>query len=940
MDQFQTGAFWASLGTSLGFTILLALLFSIVRPRHTLVYAPKIKYADQRHAPPPMGRGIFAWLHPVLRTKEEVLIDKLGLDAALFLRFTRMLRNMFLALSVLGCLVMIPVNVADGNKSNTAGISVLQMMTPLQVFGNGLWAQVVCAWLIDIIVAYFLWHNYRRVRQLRRAYFQSREYQMSLHARTLMVTDIPSNMRTDEGLMRLTDEVNPTGVLPKATVGRNVKVLPDLIKEHEEAVKKLESVLSKYLKNPDKLPAQRPTIRPPRRYHGAKVEGHVDAIEYLTNRIRELELEIKDIRERVDKRDAMPYGFASWEQIEQAHAVAYAARKKHPQGSEIVLAPRPNDLIWENLALSKGARKTKKIMGFVWVTVLTLIWLPFNAAIAIFLSNLSNLGSVWPAFQRQLETNKTGWSIVQGIASPAITSLVYLVLPIIFRRLSIRAGDTTKTARERHVLNDLYNFFTFNNLIVFSLFSAVWQFITAVIKAKSGTTSVWDAIVAGQFYLKVTIALCSISPFWITYLLQRNLGAAIDIAQLWTVSVVWFERTFMAPTPRQNIEWTTPMPFEYAAYYNYFLFYATIALCFSTLQPIVLPVTALYFSVDAVLKKYLLMYVFITKTESGGQFWRVLYNRMIFAAILSNFFIGFVVKGRGPWSMVFAIAPLPFLMLGFKWYCMRTFDEDMKYYVRSGMHDQERLAVNDKIKRSDRLASKFGHPALYKPLITPMVHAKAQHVLGQVYRGRLNSDTGRSMAFSDIAMEPMDHQGRPQTGDAPFEIVPEAQQDFAFYKNRADFREEGGELYGKPEDLISERSHTPKSFMGPGGKWSPPHSRDSSPSPDHGRLPRKAIGEGIHPAYRSGPATQSPSRDGEPDLGLRGGLYTDPNDEDQLNLLRNAEGMSGAPVLPTPDVGTAGQFLPMDRWRAAGAQYGPVHQEEETGSYDYFRGRR
>ena len=888
-----------------------------------------------------MGKGIFAWIHPVLRTKEDVIIDKLGLDAALFLRFTRMLRNMFLALSLLGCLVMIPVNVADRNKSITHGISVLQMMTPLYIFGNGLWAQVVCAWIIDVIVAYFLWHNYRRVKELRRAYFQTPEYQMSLHARTLMVTDIPSNMRTDEGLLRLTDEVNPTGVLPNAAIGRNVKILPDLIKEHEEAVKKLESVLSKYLKNPDKLPAQRPMIRPPKRYRGDKVEGRVDAIDYLTTRIQDLEREIMDVRDRVDKRDAMPYGFASWEQIEQAHIVAYAARKKHPKGSEIVLAPRPNDLIWENLALSKGARKTKRIMALVWVTVLTLVWLPLNAAIAIFLSNLSNLGSVWPGFQRQLETHKTGWSIVQGIASPAITSLVYLVLPIIFRRLSIRAGDKTKTAREHHVLNNLYNFFTFNNLIVFSLFSAVWQFITAVVKAKSGSTSVWDAIKAGEFYLKVTTALCSISPFWVTYLLQRNLGAAIDIAQLWTLTVVWFERTFMAPTPRQNITWTTPPPFEYAAYYNYFLFYATIALCFSTLQPIVLPVTAFYFSLDAVLKKYLLMYVFVTKTESGGQFWRVLYNRMIFAAILSNLFIGFVVKGRGPWSMVFAIAPLPFLLLGFKWYCMRTFDEDMEYYVRSGMHDQERLAINDKIKRTDRLASKFGHPALYKPLITPMVHAKARHVVGQVYRGRLNSDTGHSMAFSDIAMEPMDHKGRSQSGDAPFEIVPEAQQDFTFYKNRPDFREEGGDIYGKPEDLISERSQTPKSFM-PGGKLSEPVSRESSPSPDRGRIPRKAIGGGIHPAYHSGPPTRSPSRDREgetADLGLRGGLYTDRDEEDRLNLLHNAEGMSRAPALPTADLTTPGDFLPMDRWRKGGAQYGPLDQEE-LGSYESFRGRR
>lgn len=885
-----------------------------------------------------MGKGLFSWIKPVWKTKEDVLVDKLGLDAALFLRFTRMLRDMFLVLSIIGCVVMIPANVLDRDKSITSGISTLQILTPLYVFGNGLWAQVVCAWAIDIIIAYFLWHNYRRVRQMRRTYFKSPEYQMSLHARTLMVTDIPSTMRTDEGLMRLTEEVNPTGGLPRVTIGRNVKILPDLIEEHEEHVKKLESVLSKYLKNPDKLPAQRPRIRAPKRFKGEKVDGRVDAIDYLTNRIRELELEINDVRDRIDKRDAMAYGFASWDQIEQAHTIAYAARRKHPQGTAIVLAPRPNDLIWTNLGLSKAGRRTKKIMNAVWVTVLTLLWLPLNGAIAIFLSNLSNLGSVWPGFQRSLEANRTGWAIVQGIASPAITSIVYLVLPIIFRRLSIRAGDTTKTARERHVLGDLYNFFTFNNLIVFSLFSAIWQFVTAVVDAKNSSSDVWDAIKAGQFYLKVTTALCSISPFWITWLLQRNLGAAIDIAQLWSLTAVWFARTFMSPTPRQNIEWTAPPPFDYASYYNYFLFYATIALCFSTLQPLVLPVTAFYFCVDSVLKKYLLMYVFITKTESGGQFWLVLYNRMVFAAILSNFIIGLVVKARGTWTMVFAIVPLPILLLGFKWYCMRTFDNDMQYYVRSGMLDQEGLVVNQ-TKKMDRIATKFGHPALYKPLITPMVHSKAQQVLGQVYRGRLNSDSHRSVAYSDIALEPMDHKGRAQPPNAPFEIVPEAQQDFAYYKNRSDFKEDGGDIYGRPEDLISERSQTPKSFMAPNAQWSPTGSRNASPSPDRGRVPRKPIPE-AHGGYRSAPTTRSPSRDREgADLGMRGGLYTDP-DDDQANLLRNAGGMSRAPMLPTPGLGTPGEFLPMDRWRTPGTAYGPVGQEEEPAGYDYFRGRR
>lgn len=47
--------------------------------------------------------------------------------------------------------------------------------------------------------------------------------------------------------------------------------------------------------------------------------------------------------------------------------------------------------------------------------------------------------------------------------------------------------------------------------------------------------------------------------------------------------------------------------------------------------------------VDSWLKKYLMMYIFVTKIESGGQFWRILVNRLLVALLLSNCCVGIVV---------------------------------------------------------------------------------------------------------------------------------------------------------------------------------------------------------------------------------------------------------------------------------------------------------
>ncbi|CAK7270352.1 hypothetical protein SEPCBS119000_004044 [Sporothrix epigloea] len=829
-SQLQVGSIWASIGTSFGVTAGIALLFSLIRPYHNVVYAPKLKHADEQHIPPPMGKGLFAWLGPLWKTNEQDIVRMVGMDAAIFMRFTLMCRNIFLCLAILGCSVLIPVNYINSVRyGNDVWIS---MMGPANVFGNPQWATSVTIWVINIVVCFFLWWNYRKVVKLRRLYFESQEYQTSLHSRTLMLYDIPKQLGSDEGIARIIDEVAPRSSFSRTAIARNVKILPELIKEHEKAVRALEKVLAKYLKDPHNLPPARPMCKPSSKdysYDTYPKGQKVDAIEYLTQRIKDLEIEIKEVRQSVDKRNTMSYGFASYSDISEAHSIAFAARKKRPKGATIRLATRPNDIIWDNLPLTAAKRSRRRFMNSLWVALLTILWVAPNAMIAIFLVNLSNLGLVWKAFQTQLETNTHFWQLVQGVASPAVTSAVYLLLPIVFRRLAVQSGDQTKTGRERHVLAKLYSFFVFNNLVIFSLFSAVWGFISAVIDKTSSGEDGWKAIVSenpGNYLLN---GLCNISPFWITWLLQRQMGVAVDLAQLLPLFWGFIMRKFSSPTPREMIELTAPPSFDYASYYNYFLFYSTVALCFAVVQPLVLAAAAIYFAIDVVLRKYLILYVFVTKTESGGVFWRVLFNRVVFGTILANLvaFLIVFVRGNANHYQAYVIAPLPFIMVGFKFYCAHAYDIKMQYYTTHNVMVNPEAGLdiaNKENLRSDRLAARFGHPALYKPLVTPMVHAKAQNILASVYSGRLTAgreagsgDSASVSGYSDTyIMDPMNSK-RPgkAAGSMPgFEVVPESKLDFEYYKNREEFAEEhgGGDIFGTSRDII--RPGTPSSTTG------------------------------------------------------------------------------------------------------------------------------
>lgn len=169
------------------------------------------------------------------------------------------------------------------------------------------------------------------------------------------------------------DQVVPTSSFSRTAIARNVKDLPHLIEQHSKTVRELERHLAKYLKDPHNLPQRRPLCKPHKEdpNWGSFPKGQkMDAIDYLTNRIKELEIEIKEVRLGVDYRNPLPYGFASYEDITEAHSIAYAAKKKHPEGTSIVLAPRPNDIIWKNMPLSRSQRRTRRMINSLWVSTL------------------------------------------------------------------------------------------------------------------------------------------------------------------------------------------------------------------------------------------------------------------------------------------------------------------------------------------------------------------------------------------------------------------------------------------------------------------------------------------------------------------------------------------------------------------------------------------
>lgn len=393
----------SSLGTSLGISAAIVLMFCLLRPLNSVVYAPKLRVMDEKHAPPKISKGLFSWLTPLYTEKEGRLLEMIGMDAVVFLRFLRMCRNMFLCLGIICSAVIIPVNVLASKKNYWVGAptSPVIVMTPMMAWGKGMWAHVVIAYVIDFTVMGFLWMNYRTIAKLAQHYFRTEEFQQSQHSKTLMIADIPKKYQKDLGLAEIVNKIKPTCGDEVFAIGRSVRGLPELIETHESIVRQLEAVLAKYLRNPNRLPPKRPMCRPHKedRKH---LPSKVDAIEYLNRRMKDLEAQISHARNIIENRKPMSFGFVSYGTIQQAHIVAKASKGSGKRGTIVSLAPRPHDILWNNLSASRAKRRSNAYIGYALYTLLSVVYIVPNALIATFLSDISRIGIFWDDFRRIL----------------------------------------------------------------------------------------------------------------------------------------------------------------------------------------------------------------------------------------------------------------------------------------------------------------------------------------------------------------------------------------------------------------------------------------------------------------------------------------------------------------------------------------------------------
>ncbi|EIW80389.1 DUF221-domain-containing protein, partial [Coniophora puteana RWD-64-598 SS2] len=720
-------------------SVVTIVVFNFLRPSNKVIYEPKVKYHVGEKQPPKISDSLFGWLPPLIRTRERELVDKIGLDAVAYLRFVRMIRTMFSAIALLCCAVLIPVDISYNLKYVSEDQrDILSVLTIRDVEGPSLFAHVAVTYGITAIVMYFIWSNWKQMLKLRQAWFRSPEYIQSFYARTLAVMHVPRKYQSDEGIRAIFESVQVPYPTSAVHIGRRVGRLPELIEYHNEAVRELEQVLVTYLKG-GKIAKERPTIR---------IGGFLgmggkkrDAIDWYTAKLTRTEKAIEDYRLEIDTRKPESYGFASMAAVPYAHIVANILRNKHPKGTDITLAPNPKDIVWENMNKTGAELFRNKLLGAIIITVIC----AFNTIPVFAISILANLSSIsaYVAFLGEWKAASEGsFAVVSGVLPPAVSAFFGFFLPIVMRWLSQFQGALTHSKLDRAVVARYFAFLVISQLVIFTLIGVGFIAVQTVV-TEIGHHASFGEIIRNLRSLPQSIGRTYInqSSYWLTFFPLRGFLVVFDLAQI--INLVWtsFRTHVFGRTPRDIREWTQPPEFQYAIYFANNLFMATVALIFAPMAPLVVLAGAIVFWMGSWVYKYQLMFVYITKVETGGRMWNMVVNRLLVAFILmqllmclskSSFISIGLQYGFKTFYWVTTLPPIG-MMIVYKIWLDRNFYKSFAYYLPSEAELREAKIHSDRADNlRNRLEKRFGHPALHAELFTPMLHARMMPLLPEV----------------------------------------------------------------------------------------------------------------------------------------------------------------------------------------------------------------
>eukprot|EP00188_Purpureofilum_apyrenoidigerum_P006312 Plantae.Rhodophyta-Purpureofilum_apyrenoidigerum.ctg9570.p1 GENE.Plantae.Rhodophyta-Purpureofilum_apyrenoidigerum.ctg9570~~Plantae.Rhodophyta-Purpureofilum_apyrenoidigerum.ctg9570.p1 ORF type:complete len:765 (+),score=153.85 Plantae.Rhodophyta-Purpureofilum_apyrenoidigerum.ctg9570:69-2297(+) len=603
----------------IGFVVLGAfwLLFELVRKRMPQIFLyrkwlvdHKAKYpeflnenGDYLSYPTPLPSSkLLGWLKATLSVSDDDVVKTVGYDSALFIFSIKNQFLFFFITGVIACVVLIPTYVTAGNLATGVG---LLSTGNLSENSNRLWATFV----IDLIIVYMaLIYIMREVKEYARRREQYRSERIGANY-AVAVQDLPAHLNDADQVRRAFEAVFPGEVEGVHTVC-NAKELKLKIKEYTRALTQKEKAEWKIMNKGD-----RPKHHPNRKCGCCGGSEEVDSLEYYTSEQSRLEREITTAQEAVD---------ANAVSQTRSAIVIFKTRRAASAAGQMQVFSMPvskhrltrldtfKQVHWWGIKRTKTQHLISTAVTWGVLFVLLAFWGIISAAV-MSLANLSNLASIdalsW--LQPIVDASPFVRSLLEGFLPPVL-SIILTVLPVIILSALVALegipSQGLMTARQRDVV---FIFLFFAEFIFIVIAGTALQQLSTMIEDPTSIVN------------KLALGIPQQSGFFLNYILSACFFSnALHLSQIVRI-IVQFILGRMKKTPRERKDlFQKGADFHLAIRYGKASLIATIALVYSTLQPLILLFAAFFFLVTGVVSKHNTCFTKHNNYDNGGSiFW-------------------------------------------------------------------------------------------------------------------------------------------------------------------------------------------------------------------------------------------------------------------------------------------------------------------------------
>ncbi|GAV58004.1 DUF221 domain-containing protein/RSN1_TM domain-containing protein [Cephalotus follicularis] len=645
-------ALLTSAGINIGICVVLFSLYSILRkqPSNVSVYFGRRiasgrtrrndPYCFERFVPSP------SWILKAWETSEEEILAIGGMDAVVFLRILVFSIRIFSIAAVICIFLVLPVNYY-GQEMHHKEIPSEE----LEVFTIGnvkegstwLWAHCLALYVICCSASVLLYFEYKSITKMRLSHI-TRSAPNPSHF-TVLVRSIPWSQEESysETVKKFFTNYYASSYMSHQMVYRSGTV-QKLMSDAEKMYKMFKTVAVDPTCNPKLMPC------------GFCGESTSD-FKILSSEVDSVKgkMNLGDLELATEKKECAA-AFVFFKTRYAADVAADVLQSSNPMLWVTELAPEPYDILWSNLCIPYRQLWIRKIATLIAAIVFMFVFL-IPVTFIQGLTQLDQLSQTFPFLKGILQKPFVNQLLTGYLPSVILIAFLYTVPPTMML-FSVVEGPISRSGRKKSAcIKVLY--FTIWNVFFVNILSG------SVIRQLNVFSSVRDVP------KQLAKAVPTQASFFMTYVLSSGWASlSCEVMQLFPLLCNMF-KTFVLRMKGDSYDGT--LSFPYHTEIPKVLLFGLLGFTCSIMAPLIIPFLLMYFFLAYLVYRNQILNVYISKYESGGQFWPIVHNTTIFSLVLTQIIaLGVFGIKQSPVATGFTI-PLIICTLLFNEFCRQRF---------------------------------------------------------------------------------------------------------------------------------------------------------------------------------------------------------------------------------------------------------------------------